>query len=242
MSPAFFHRLLPLPTTCDYRHCQLPATAAALFLPPLPAAAYTAPFALLTLPACRSNAVVSARPVLPSHPCHPCYRIFLPRCSLASCCPCLPSLPSSSTIVAITKPSSAFSSHGRLFLRRPPLFLYSLPLLPSVGPRCSPVVAALVGPCCFLLFLATISLPSLVAHTKSCRHSPAASSSPPANPHLLPSATTTSTTATFILLLPPSQVPATASIFLSSHCSLHRQSHCDQVRPHLQHKLMPLTR
>ncbi|RRT57467.1 hypothetical protein B296_00013389 [Ensete ventricosum] len=46
-------------------------TATSLFLPPLPAAAFTAPFALLTLPAYRSSAVVvapssAAQPPLPS--------------------------------------------------------------------------------------------------------------------------------------------------------------------------------
>ncbi|RZS20953.1 hypothetical protein BHM03_00053512 [Ensete ventricosum] len=76
--------LPPLPQRCRAQQrccCCLPATlsryrsprrtAATLFLPPLPAAAFTAPFALLTLPACRSSAAVAtpssaAQPPLPS--------------------------------------------------------------------------------------------------------------------------------------------------------------------------------
>ncbi|RZS15615.1 hypothetical protein BHM03_00047470, partial [Ensete ventricosum] len=62
--------------------------------------------------------------------------------------------------------------------------------------------------CCFLLL-------SVVAVLTTATHCCLLTTG---QPHLLPSATTASTTATFILLLPPSQVPTTASIFLSSHC------------------------
>ncbi|RRT32600.1 hypothetical protein B296_00055790, partial [Ensete ventricosum] len=61
------HSLPPLPTVVCYlllSRCRSPRrTIAALFLSPLPAAAFTTPFALLTLPACRSSA---AQPPLPS--------------------------------------------------------------------------------------------------------------------------------------------------------------------------------
>ncbi|RRT35068.1 hypothetical protein B296_00055591, partial [Ensete ventricosum] len=80
------------------------------------------------------------------------------------------------------------------------------------------------GACCFLpsavavLTTATPAASSRRSSLSSPRPPTTASSSPPASLHLLPSATTASVAATFILLLPPSQVPATASIFLSSHC------------------------
>ncbi|RWW16902.1 hypothetical protein GW17_00019189, partial [Ensete ventricosum] len=65
--------LPPLPQRCRaqqrccyclpamFSRCRSPRrTAAALFLPPIPAATFTAPFALLTLLACRSSAIVAA--------------------------------------------------------------------------------------------------------------------------------------------------------------------------------------
>ncbi|RRT76596.1 hypothetical protein B296_00004598 [Ensete ventricosum] len=55
------HQLQSHPSCLLLSHCCSPCrTIAALFLPPLPAAVFTAPFALLTLPACRSSAVVAA--------------------------------------------------------------------------------------------------------------------------------------------------------------------------------------
>ncbi|RWW52763.1 hypothetical protein BHE74_00040797 [Ensete ventricosum] len=71
---------LPLPQPSPDCCCPLPSssasrnprrTVAALFLPPLPAIAFTAPFALLTRPSCRSSTAVAdpssaAQPPLPS--------------------------------------------------------------------------------------------------------------------------------------------------------------------------------
>ncbi|RZR84598.1 hypothetical protein BHM03_00011451 [Ensete ventricosum] len=118
---------------------------------------------------------------------------------------------------------SAAAAHSRT-ATSPPLQLPDLPL-----PNLFSAAAAITGHNCCLL-LCRCCLPALnrvtVAHSSSpscdLRLQPsslaaaiASSHSPPFS-HLLPSATTASIAATLILLLPPSQVPAAASIFLSS--------------------------
>ncbi|RWW09678.1 hypothetical protein GW17_00026821 [Ensete ventricosum] len=94
------YRRCPLPSSSANRSLDrpfflsfLPHTVVALFLPPLPDAAFIAPSVLLTLPACRSSTVVSAPsnatqlplPSLMSHLPPSLLRCFLflagPRCS-----------------------------------------------------------------------------------------------------------------------------------------------------------------
>ncbi|RZR82897.1 hypothetical protein BHM03_00009427 [Ensete ventricosum] len=94
------YRRCPLPSSSANRSLDrpfflsfLPHTIVALFLPPLPDAAFIAPSVLLTLPACRSSTVVSAPsnatqlplPSLMSHLPPSLLRCFLflagPRCS-----------------------------------------------------------------------------------------------------------------------------------------------------------------
>ncbi|RRT41302.1 hypothetical protein B296_00050969 [Ensete ventricosum] len=174
------YRRCPLPSSSANRSLDrpfflsfLPYTVVALFLPPLPAAAFIAPYVLLTLLACRSSTVVSAPSNATNHPSHPCCRIFLPRYSAASS--------SSQDLVApLLNHFSAISHPKHRNTRWPPLFLLSpsasfasccpyLPPLPSSSKiiatatakalannsRC-PLLSAFSASCCLCL----MSLPS----------------------------------------------------------------------------------